>query len=553
MVPTFKEAAERYLENGGGLVDTDFIYARIGGRPIDEIGTGELRALFADLYTLEKLRGAVLAAREKFITSVFRFALDSGIISEIPEIAYRNAPPPNLFFPPDEQAMRALLSREEFTPAGVILRLAWCCGLLRSEITLLTWRQVDLKKKLLVLPDRSVPLDREMADYLVRLRAQSRHDSDYVLLSQRGAAPLAQQSVSAIARRALDSAGQTKVRLNDLRISYIVGLLGRCDWERVSYVSGVDLPALQQHYAPYADRERLAGGAKAALTPKLRGALSRFMAAEGASLVGLALRFVWQLGVPVSVLPLLRWEQIDLDRQTIAFQDREAVIPDDFLHLLCALHAARAGNCENILLNDRVSKPTDAFYIQKAVQQALIRAGITGVTLPVLYRDYWRKNYADLQKLLNTGDVLEAGSEIYSAPKTLPAELRRASAERLLAHLRENGPAGAEALATALGLEKKVLSALLRDCRAQGELVRVGFRYALPGALVPAENQKAAILAYLEEREAASSAELTALLGLKDRRQLYWVIAPLLKEGSLLRAGRNKYCLPGCPAEPETA
>ncbi len=553
MAPTFKALAVHYLENGGEQVDTDFIYARIGGKSITEIDVEELRALFADLYTFEKLRGAVLAARKSFIIGVFRFALDCGILSEMPEITHRNTPPPNLFYPPDEQAMHELLLREEFTPAGIILRLAWYCGLLRSELTLLTWQQVDLENNRLILPDRSVPLSHEMVDYLKRLSTSPRPDSDYVLVSRRGTAPLAQQSVSALARRALDSAGQSKVRLNDLRISYIVGLLRRYDWERVSYISGVDLPALQQHYAPYSGRERLTRGTKAALTPKLHGALSRFMDAEDTSLVGLALRFVWQLGVPISVLPLLRWEQIDFIRQTAIFRDREAPIPEDFLELLLRLRSARTDGSESLLLNDRGGKPTDAFYIQKAVQQALIRAGITGVTLSTLYRDYWRKNFAGLQELLDARNTLEAGNEFNSMPKKLPAELRRASAERLLAHLRENGPVDAGALAKALGLERKALAALLRDCRARGELVRVGFRYALPGVLVPAEEQKAVILSYLGERGPAGAAELAALLGLEGSRQLYWVINPLLKDGSLLRAGRNNYCLPVCPAEPETA
>ena len=67
---------------------------------------------------------------------------------------------------PEETAMRRLLQANPLNPTGMILRLAWLQGLLRDEITNLTWEQVSFLDHQIELPDRNVPLCNEMDAYL---------------------------------------------------------------------------------------------------------------------------------------------------------------------------------------------------------------------------------------------------------------------------------------------------------------------------------------------------------------------------------------------------
>ena len=59
---------------------------------------------------------------------------------------------------PDEATMERLLNIHTVDVAGVVLRLAWQVGLLRDEITNLTWDQVDFESFQIHLPDRTVPI-----------------------------------------------------------------------------------------------------------------------------------------------------------------------------------------------------------------------------------------------------------------------------------------------------------------------------------------------------------------------------------------------------------
>ena len=73
---------------------------------------------------------------------------------------------------PDEAAMRRLLEKNPENAAGAILRLAWLQGLLREEITTLTWDQVSFLDHRVLLPGREMPMEREMEEYLRRIYGQ---------------------------------------------------------------------------------------------------------------------------------------------------------------------------------------------------------------------------------------------------------------------------------------------------------------------------------------------------------------------------------------------
>ena len=158
------------------------------------------------------------------------------------------------FNKPNEEAIYGILISEDCSPIGTIIHLAWKCGLMRNEMPSLKWKQVDFKSKRIELEDRIIPLQEDTMWYLDKRYTENKYISDYVLVSQKKSAPMAEQSVSRIARGALDAVGQTDVKLSDLRVDYITRLLEENDWEYVSYTTGVDERTLRENYLPYNEK-----------------------------------------------------------------------------------------------------------------------------------------------------------------------------------------------------------------------------------------------------------------------------------------------------------
>jgi integrase len=540
---TFQEVSAQWLKlNSANTIDYDLLFSKIGSIEMEYLTSEILTDCLIALYDNAKLRGAVFTSYRKFIGEICQFAFDKGYLREMPKIELRSSPTPNLFNKPDSSAMQLLLSHEDCTPAGTILRLAWFCGLLRNEITFLLWNQVDFEGNQLVLTDRKIPLSDQMLSYLHRLHRENSQYSQYVLISSRKTAPMAEQSVSAIVRKALDNAKQNNVRLNDLRIDFIIRALHENSREYVSYISGVDLPALQEHYLPYIDDGVVRENEKAEITQRIRADLEGFLKKEASSMVGLSVRFVWLLGIPVAILPLLTWQLVDFESSTAVFEDRKVSIPEDFLQILRVVKTARDGVYPYIILNDTKRNPTDAFFIQKAVQQALIRSGIMGITLPDLQIDYWRQHSSELRKLFKRNP--ETSAELYSIPRNLPSELIQPPEDELIEYLKANVSADYKTLKGALNFSEAETKLLLKKCLSCGKIVRVGFRYYLPDSIVPREKQKATLLQFVASNQPVTSSELSALMGFQERRAIYWVINPLLKSNELVRCGRNKYALP---------
>ena len=129
---------------------------------------------------------------------------------------------------PDLEAMRRIL--EQTGPEGIVLRLAWQAGLTREEISALTWEQVSFLDNRLELPDRMIPLEADLRAALWRLYENHHALSPRVALSSRGKRLLAPESISRLARLALDREGQTQVRLMDLRHDWILRQLESKSW-----------------------------------------------------------------------------------------------------------------------------------------------------------------------------------------------------------------------------------------------------------------------------------------------------------------------------------
>jgi hypothetical protein len=234
-----------------------------------------------------------------------------------------------LVYRPDPDALQGLLDRHPADALGAVLRLAWLEGLLREEIVGLTWEQVSFLDEAICLADRTVPLYGPMADYLLRLSGRQSSDSRFVVLADRTHQPLQPPSVSRMVRQALDEAGQTRVRLLDLRYDFILRMLESAGWQETSRVSGVELVTLRLHFAGY-----LSGGKIDAAPRTPSGAapdefrLRRLLQEEGTSAAGIVLRLTWLAGLEQQEIAALRWEQVERGRTPPAAVLRAGRSPD---------------------------------------------------------------------------------------------------------------------------------------------------------------------------------------------------------------------------------
>ena len=71
------------------------------------------------------------------------------------------------------------------------------------------------------------------------------------MLSDRDHKPLTPQSISRLARTALDKEGQTAIRLIDLRHDFVLRQLEEHDWQYVSRITGVEAAALNLHFSKH--------------------------------------------------------------------------------------------------------------------------------------------------------------------------------------------------------------------------------------------------------------------------------------------------------------
>ena len=403
-------------------------------------------------------------------------------------------------------ALRNLLEREQNGPESVVLRLAWLEGLTREEIAGLTWEQVSFLDERLELPDRMIPLDPELRPILWRLHEAHSADSPYVVLSSRERTPLRPESISRLARQALDRNGLKGVRLLDLRYDWILRQLDRLDWPEAARISGMAVATLQARFSASAPERKKEVSASAQVD---EFKLWKILQAEQGSPTGLALWLAWQLGLQAQEIAALTWEQVDFERNCLWLPDREIILTSTVRRLLEDTQKKRSPEDDtHVLLTEVSRKPIDLPHLSRMTRAALIRGGLERVALRDLRKD----------------------------------DSREAEDMRILQRAREQGVLSRGDVSELLGLSKTASYSRLRRLTEQKRLIRVGGKYYLPGTVVPPEQHKEAIQAYLSEAGFAYRQDIAALLHIQPK-QCTLVLRHLVEDGALRQTGQ-KYYLP---------
>lgn len=406
---------------------------------------------------------------------------------------------------PDPAAMERILTQFPYSPEGAILRLAWLEGLSREEIAALTWDQVQFEDNALTLPDRTVPLAPSAEDCLrERHRLYAQRDP-HVIISDRYQRPMPPESVSRLARTALDTEGQ-KVSLKDLRQDFVIRQLQTHDWTYAARVSGMAVSTLRGSFSQYFQERQ---SAAPELPPDSEYLLWRIVQQEGGSVVGLALWMGWKLQMQPGEIASLTWGQVDFDQNLIRLPDRTVSMGSRLRRLLLDAWDRRKDPAEpRVFTAPTTGRPMDLSRLTTVTRTALIRGGLEHV------------NLRNLHTWVRQGD----------------------RAQLLMAQAEEQGWLTREAVMERLGVSKSTARQYLLELREAGRLVRVGTRYYPAGAVADPDDHLDIIRAYLQEHGIGRRQDFIRLLGLEPEQGTL-LLRRLTDRGELVLTGRH-YTLP---------
>lgn len=410
---------------------------------------------------------------------------------------------------PDEGAMNRILSQNFSVATTTILRLAWQAGLLRDEIQRLTWEQVDFLDSKLVLPDRSIPIPEDLSRWLWDLRDSRDRRMETVVLSDRDQKPLTPQSISRLARTALDKENQTNVRLIDLRHDFILRQLEEHDWQYVSRITGVEAAGLNVHFAEHLEQKQISTRIHRESPVQVdEFALWKLLRAERISPAAVTLWLTWQLGFQLEDIVSLRWTQVDFRKEKIFLEKDQIPMTAGILTVLRELRAQEP-DMEFVLTSPRSRQPYDRTRLSKLVRATLVKAGMDNLTLRDLRMDCG----------------FRAGGE-----------------GAITAFVQKNRSITRNEVIDLLQVSRTTAYNRLKQMVKRGKLTQVGARYYLPETVVPPEQQSEVILRYLEQEGFAYRQDIARILGI-GAAQCRPILQRMAAAGQIIQQ-KQKYILP---------
>ena len=403
---------------------------------------------------------------------------------------------------PDEGVMREILRQNPDNAAGAILRLAWQAGLLREEIQNLTWAQIDFRDQCIVLPDREVPLEEDLAAWLENLRRERNRSSEAVVLSDRDRKPLTPQSISRLVRGVLDKEGQTQVRLIDLRHDYVLRQLEQHDWQYVSRITGIEAAALKVHFGVHTAEKRVSVRIRREEAVHIdEFALWKLLQAEKTSAAGVALWLTWQLGLQLEEIAALTWDQVDLEKEELRLPERTVAMTSGVLGVLRQLREKTPASQTAVLTAPRSGRPLDRTRLSKLTRLALVRGGMDNVTLRDLRVD---------------------------------CEIRVGGENQVVSWVRRHQYITRNQAMELLGVSRTTAYNRLKQMVQRGKLTQIGTRYYLFGQVVPPEEQPQVILEYLTREGFAYRQDIARLLHV-DVRQCRPILRRMVENGQIVQ------------------
>ena len=415
-----------------------------------------------------------------------------------------------VYHKPDKQRIIKLLEAEYLTPAGTIVRLAWLCGLAASELSTLTWGQVDYENTIIHLQDRDVPIPEQLMNYLHSLQAII-GDGQYVVTNARyDKTSVSRVSVSRYARMALDYVGQPDITLADLRYDYIDRLVESLPLEQVARQVGMAPLSLQLRYKERSDVEIKTTTVRDRRKQpgfdeqKLMALLEK----EGHSIAASVIRLSWMGGLSLSQILQLKWDQVSLREREIKAGQAVYPISDE---LYCYLVEEEQSD-GYLVTGMRSNKPLEYAFVSRKVREALIGGGIESLKL----------------------------SDIKGERAPRPKEPDYSGA--ILKMLSMRGMIRSNDVVEELGLPIEKARDQLSQIVEREQIVKVGKAYYPTGG-TPEDSFDEVILDYLKEHGTISRGETIKLLGVMPRQVIYY-LQKAVAAGKLLKCGYDRYCTP---------
>lgn len=409
---------------------------------------------------------------------------------------------------PDEAAMQRILERYPYSPEGAIIRLAWLQGLSRKELNQLTWDQVDFANRVLLLPERTVPMAEPVAECLQKRWTLYHEQSERVIIAERGRKPMTPENVSRLAKIALDSENQT-VSLMDLRHDWLLRQIRENGWAYAAKVSGLAVSSLRGQFGSGLRGKQARRPAASGGQDETEYILWRIVQQEGSSTAGLAIWMCWRAGMQPGEVAALTWAQVDFDREVLRLPDREIPMGARLSRLLHeAWERQKLLNEPKVFVAPTTGRPIDLSRISVVSRTAMIRGGLENFSLRALC------TWAAAQK---TGELLTAQAE------------RQGSLVR-------------EDVMRLLNVSANTAWSCLNRLAESGQLEKVGVRYYPKGRVVPPEEQLAVLRGYLAEHSIASRQDFVKLLHVTPH-QATNILKHMVERGELIRVGK-RYQLP---------